>query len=186
MQMSYCEFVNSLPAKTDNPNKHYHDHLYGFPIQNDEQLFERLVLEINQAGLSWTLILKKQAAFRAAYDDFNIAKVAVYQETDRQRLLSDAGIVRNKLKVNAAIYNAQQILILQAEYGSFKNWLDAHHPLGLGEWVTLFKKNFKFVGNEIVNEFLMSIGYLKGAHTEACLVYQTLLTARPQWLNSID
>ena len=179
--MTYCEFANQLPDNTDNPNKHYHDHAYGFPIEDDNELFERLVLEINQAGLSWTLMLKKQKAFQAAYSGFDIAKVAAYTEADRERLLADAGIVRNKLKVNAAIHNAQQILALQAEYGSFKQWLDAHHPRSKEEWVKLFKKQFKFVGGEIVNEFLMSTGYLKGAHSEDCPVYAGVLKRQPQW-----
>ena len=179
--MTYCEFANDLPSDTDNPNKHYHDRAYGFPIADDNELFERLVLEINQAGLSWTLMLKKQAAFQTAYSGFNIAAVAAYTEADRERLLNDAGIVRNKLKVNAAIHNAQQILLLQKEYGSFKNWLDAHHPRSKEEWVKLFKKQFKFVGGEIVNEFLMSTGYLQGAHTPDCPVYAEVLKQRPKW-----
>ena len=179
--MTYCEFANQLPDNTDNPNKHYHDHAYGFPIEDDNELFGRLVLEINQAGLSWTLMLKKQKAFQAAYSGFDIAKVAAYTEADRERLLADAGIVRNKLKVNAAIHNAQQILALQAEHGSFKQWLDAHHPRSKEEWVKLFKKQFKFVGGEIVNEFLMSTGYLKGAHSEDCPVYSEVLKRQPQW-----
>ena len=179
--MTYCEFANQLPDNTDNPNKHYHDHAYGFPIEDDNELFGRLVLEINQAGLSWTLMLKKQKAFQAAYSGFDIAKVAAYTEADRERLLADAGIVRNKLKVNAAIHNAQQILALQAEHGSFKQWLDAHHPRSKEEWVKLFKKQFKFVGGEIVNEFLMSTGYLNGAHSEDCPIYAEVLKRQPQW-----
>ena len=179
--MTYCEFANQLPDNTDNPNKHYHDHAYGFPIEDDNELFGRLVLEINQAGLSWTLMLKKQKAFQAAYSGFDIAKVAAYTEADRERLLADAGIVRNKLKVNAAIHNAQQILALQAEHGSFKQWLDAHHPRSKEEWVKLFKKQFKFVGGEIVNEFLMSTGYLSGAHSEDCPIYAEVLKRQPQW-----
>ena len=179
--MTYCEFANQLPDNTDNPNKHYHDHAYGFPIEDDNELFGRLVLEINQAGLSWTLMLKKQKAFQAAYSGFDIAKVAAYTEADRERLLADADIVRNKLKVNAAIHNAQQILALQAEHGSFKQWLDAHHPRSKEEWVKLFKKQFKFVGGEIVNEFLMSTGYLSGAHSEDCPVYAEVLKRQPQW-----
>ena len=179
--MTYCEFANQLPDNTDNPNKHYHDHAYGFPIEDDNELFGRLVLEINQAGLSWTLMLKKQKAFQAAYSGFDIAKVAAYTEADRERLLADADIVRNKLKVNAAIHNAQQILALQAEHGSFKQWLDAHHPRSKEEWVKLFKKQFKFVGGEIVNEFLMSTGYLSGAHSEDCPIYAEVLKRQPQW-----
>ena len=126
-------------------------------------------------------MLKKQAAFQTAYSGFDIAKVAAYTEVDRERLLNDAGIVRNKLKVNAAIHNAQQIQALQAEYGSFKNWLDVHHPRSKEAWVKLFKKQFKFVGGEIVNEFLMSTGYLAGAHSEDCPVYAEVLATRPKW-----
>ncbi len=182
MSHSYCTFAATLPAGSDNPNKHYHDHQYGFPVAGDSQLFERLVLEINQAGLSWTLMLKKQAAFQAAYAGFDIAAVAAFDDADRARLLADAGIVRNRLKVDAAIHNARQILALQAEYGSFKNWLDAHHPRPLPEWVKLFKRHFKFVGGEIVNEFLMSTGYLPGAHGVDCPVYARVLAAQPAWL----
>ena len=81
--------------------------------------------------MSWTLILNKQKAFQTAYSGFDIAAVAAYTDADRERLLNDAGIVRNRLKINAAIYNAQQILVLRQEYGSFQNWLDAHHPRSL-------------------------------------------------------
>ena len=86
----------------------YHAGHYGFPIADDDELFERLILEINQAGLSWLTILKKQQGFRDAYHGFKIAKVARYGERDRTRLLNDAGIIRNKLKVSAAIENAKR------------------------------------------------------------------------------
>jgi DNA-3-methyladenine glycosylase I len=119
------------------------------------------VLEINQAGLSWETILKKELGFRKAYNNFDINKVAKYEEADRERLLADAGIIRNRLKINAAIENARTILALQKEYGSFTKWLELHHPKTKDEWVKLFKKTFKFTGGEIVNEFLMSIGYLQ-------------------------
>ncbi|PSJ80936.1 DNA-3-methyladenine glycosylase I [Neisseria iguanae] len=175
--MNYCEFVHNLPPDTDDPNKYYHDHQYGFPVDDDNALFGRLVLEINQAGLSWTLMLKKQNAFQTAYAGFDIAKVAAFDDEDVQRLLSDAGIVRNRLKINAVIRNARTILRLQAEYGSFKNWLDVHHPRDKAAWVKQFKQHFKFVGGEIVGEFLMSTGYLKGAHNERCPVYQKTLAA---------
>ena len=179
--MSYCEFVAALRSDTDNPNKHYHDKQYGFPISDDNELFGRLVLEINQAGLSWTLMLKKQQAFRAAFKDFDIDAVAAFDEADIERLLADAGIVRNRLKINAAIYNARQIKRLQQKYGSFKHWLDTNHPLDKARWVKLFKKHFKFVGGEIVGEFLMSTGYLPGAHIESCPVYQEVLECHPKW-----
>lgn len=182
--MSYCDFANALPADSDNPNKRYHDCCYGFPMRSDNMLFERLVLEINQAGLSWTLILKKQAAFQAAYAGFDIATVAAFDEAERARLLADAGIVRNRLKIDAAIHNAQQIMRLQQKYGSFKNWLDAHHPRALPDWVSVFKAQFRFVGGEIVNEFLMSSGYLPGAHHKNCPTYAQVLAQQPKWLNA--
>ena len=144
-------------------------------------MFCRLVLEINQAGLSWSTILKKQETFRKAYDNFDIDKVANYREADVLRLLSDPGIIRNKLKVNAAIENAKTIQILQKQFGSFKNWLDGQHPKTKTEWTLLFKKTFKFTGGEIVNEFLMSAGYLPGAHSADCAVYKAVLKAKPLW-----
>jgi DNA-3-methyladenine glycosylase I len=172
--MSYCDYVNNNPSVLPDYllHKHYHDHQYGFQIDDDDELFGRLILEINQAGLSWTLMLRKQDSFRKAYSDFSIAKIAAYTEEDRERLLLDPGIIRNRLKINAAISNAQKIMELKKEFGSFKGWLDAHHPLTLGEWLKLFKKTFKFVGGEIVNEFLMSTGYLPGAHSKECPVYR--------------
>ena len=165
-------------------HKAYHDHLYGFPIHDDNELFCRLVLEINQAGLSWETILKKEATFRKAYDNFDLAKVAAYTDADRERLMADPGIIRNRLKINAAIENAKTIQRLQQEYGSFAAWIDAQHPKTKEEWVKLFKKTFRFTGGEIVNEFLMSIGYLPGAHTDDCSVYQTVLKSGPKWLTT--
>jgi len=162
-------------------HKPYHDDHYGFPIHDDNELFGRLIMEINQAGLSWETILKKEAGFRKAYHQFNIKKVAAYTEKDRERLMADAGIIRNRLKINAAIENAKAILALQKEYGSFEKWLEANHPKTKDEWVKLFKKTFRFTGGEIVNEFLMSTGYLGGAHTEDCPVYKKVLKAKPMW-----
>jgi DNA-3-methyladenine glycosylase I len=159
----------------------YHDNHYGYPIHDDNELFGRLIMEINQAGLSWETILKKEAAFRKAYSNFNIKKVAAYKEADRERLMNDAGIIRNKLKINAAIENAKTIVGLQKEFGSFENWLEQHHPKTKEEWVKLFKKTFKFTGGEIVNEFLMSTGYLPGAHAPSCPIYNTVLKKKPLW-----
>lgn len=176
---SYCEFC--WARDNDDVDRVYHDTQYGFPIDDDNELFGRLILEINQAGLSWRTILNKQENFRAAYDQFDIHKIAAYDESDRKRLLSDAGIIRNKLKVNAAIHNANAILKLNTKFGSFKGWLDAHHPLSKEEWVKLFKKQFKFVGGEIVGEFLMSTGYLPGAHIETCPVYSEIMSKSPRW-----
>jgi len=179
---SYCEAVEQMDAT--NVHRIYHDHAYGYPIHDDNELFGRLVLEINQAGLSWTTILNKQENFRNAYDGFNIEKIAIYTEEDRNRLLNDAGIIRNRLKIDAAIYNANVVLQLQREYGSFKNWLNHHHPKTKEEWMKLFKKTFHFTGGEIVNEFLMSTGYLPGAHIPSCKVYQTVLEHSPAWMSN--
>ncbi len=167
--MSYCDYIaNGGNDEAYRVNKIYHDTQYGFPLENDDELFGRLILEINQAGLSWTTILKKQEHFRKAYDNYSVAKVANYGDEDRTRFLQDAGIIRNRLKVDAAIYNARQILTLQKEFGSFHNWIAHHHPMQKGDWVKLFKKTFKFTGGEIVNEFLMSTGWLPGAHSTNC------------------
>jgi DNA-3-methyladenine glycosylase I len=177
---TYCEYCITHPE--DTFNKNYHDTQYGFPLEDDNELFERLVLEINQAGLSWITILKKADNFREAYSKFNIAKIAKYTEADRARLLENAGIIRNRLKVNAAIVNAQKVLELKKEYGYFKGWLDAHHPLTKEEWTKLFKKTFIFTGGEIVNEFLMSTGYLPGAHQKDCPIYKTVAAQKPAWM----
>lgn len=170
--MSYCTYVAS--QSEDNIHRIYHDLHYGTPIYDDNELFGRLILEINQAGLSWDTILKKEANFRLAYDQFDINRVAMYQTEDIERLMQDAGIIRNRLKINAAIFNAQQISIIQNDCGSFKAWLDNHRENTRVEWVQLFKKTFKFVGGEIVNEFLMSTGYLPGAHVEECFRFEQL------------
>lgn len=176
---TYCDYVE--PLETTNLHRIYHDTAYGFPLEDDNELFGRLLLEINQAGLSWELMLKRQDNFRKAYGGFDIATVAAFSEVDRGRLLADAGIIRNKLKVNAAIHNAGVLLDIQKEFGSFKLWLDRHHPLSKEEWTKLFKRSFKFVGGEIVNEFLMSTGYLPGAHVKGCPVYRKILDAGPAW-----
>ena len=141
---TYCDVARGHPWHGP-----YHDREYGFPIRLDQLLFERLVLEINQAGLSWLTILKKRTAFRRAYDRFDLETVAGYGARDRRRLLADAGIIRNRLKV---------------------------------EWVGLFKKTFRFTGGEIVGEFLLSTGFLPGAHAPDCPVYPRVLARRPAWM----
>jgi DNA-3-methyladenine glycosylase I len=180
----------------------YHDTEYGFPLTGDAELFERLVLEINQAGLSWLTILRKRAAFRAAYDGFDPERVAGYGKREVRRLLADAGIIRNRLKVEAAIANAKAILALRASHGSFAKWLEAHAQMDGGkaqgrkgartragrrlrtrdEWIGLFKQTFRFTGGEIVGEFLISTGYLPGAHVPRCPVYPRVMKRRPPWL----
>lgn len=174
---SYCDIAPGVEFHDS-----YHAKEYGFPKRKDDELFERLVLEINQAGLSWLTILKKLAAFRRAYDNFQIDKVAAYGAKDKARLLRDAGIIRNKLKVEAAIANARVIQQLRKSHGSFARWLDAQHPLSKEEWVKLFKRTFRFTGGEITGEFLISLGYLPGAHKESCPIYTEIAKKSPPWM----
>jgi DNA-3-methyladenine glycosylase I len=163
---SYCEIASGHPFHGP-----YHEHEYGFPLRGDDELLERLALEINQAGLSWLTILKKKDSFHAAFHGFDVDRVAAYGEEEKARLMGDAGIIRNRLKVDAVIET----------HGSFAGWLDAHHPREKAEWVKLFKKTFRFTGGEIVGEFLMSLGYLPGAHHPGCPVYPRVLAANPPW-----
>lgn len=177
----YCDFARGHPLHGP-----YHDSEYGFPSRDEAVLFERLVLEINQAGLSWETMLKKREGFRRAYSGFDVDAVAAYGEPDRERLLADAGIIRNRLKIEAAIHNAQVIQQLRASHGSFAGWLDAHvtdgkEPRDKAAWVKLFKKTFRFTGGEITNEFLMSLGYLPGTHREDCPVFTRILSLNPPW-----
>lgn len=174
MSHPYCAYVSTI-TDTDDVDKIYHDHHYGVPIYDDNELFCRLVMEINQAGLSWRTILMKEKGFREAYNTFEITKVAAYEEKDISRLMNNTRIIRNRLKIHAAIHNAKRVLEIQREYGSFRQWIDlqalecSHDKVA---WVKLFKKNFKFVGGEIVGEFLMSIGMLPGSHGEECERYR--------------
>ena len=177
--MSYCDFCTNLPE--DDLNKIYHDTAYGIPITSDNELFGRLILEINQAGLSWSLMLKKEQNFRLAFDYFDIEKIAEYDDVKVSELLQDAGIIRNQLKIRSVILNARKIIELQKKFGSFAAWLDKNDPLTLQEWVKLFKKNFKFVGGEIVNEFLMSASYLTGAHLESCTILAQMKMDTLKW-----
>ncbi len=176
MSAAYC-----LAAPNNPLHGPYHDGEYGFPSRDEAVLFERLILEINQAGLSWATILRKREAFRAAFADFDVDRVAAFGPADVERLMADAGIIRNRLKIAAAIDNARRIQELRLEHGSFAVWLDGHHPLTREEWVKLFKKTFRFTGGEIVNEFLMSLGYLDGAHEPSCPVYARIAGLSPPW-----
>jgi len=179
MAMTYCEAAPGHPVHGP-----YHDTEYGFPSRDDSVLFERLILEINQAGLSWLTILKKRDGFRAAYAGFDIDAVAAFGEADRQRLLADPAIIRNRLKVDSAIANARTLQRLRDEHGGVAGWLDAHHPLDKAEWVKLFRKTFRFTGGEIVGEFLMSLGYLPGAHQETCPVHARIAALEPPWIQA--
>ena len=173
----YCDFAASDPLHLA-----YHDTEYGYPLRDDAALLERLALEINQAGLSWMTILKKKDAFHSAFEGFDVERVAAYGEAERARLLADASIIRNRLKIKSVIENARRIQGLRAEFGSFQGWLDAQHPLSLEEWTKLFKKTFVFTGGEIVKEFLRSSGYLPDAHDPDCPVYQEIARLQPAWM----
>jgi DNA-3-methyladenine glycosylase I len=180
----------------------YHESEYGFPLTGDAELFERLVLEINQAGLSWLTILKKRESFRRAFSAFDPERVARYGAREKRRLMADAGIIRNQLKIEATIANARMVLELRKSHGSFAKWLDAHVFMGAEppgqrstvnlqrlrtreEWVKLFKQTFRFTGGEIVGEFLLSTGYLPGAHRESCPVYPRILKRKPAWARAL-
>ncbi len=179
--MTYCSLIPQFQGERKQLHQGYHDQFYGFTVDDDDELFCRLVLEINQAGLSWETVLKKQGGFRKAYSGFKVKKVAAYTEADRARLMGDPGIIRNRLKINAAIENAKAILLLQKEHGSFRAWLASEHPKSKDEWVKLFKRTFRFTGGEIVNEFLMSVGILPGAHEKTCPIYAKALKSKPLW-----
>lgn len=170
----YCAYVSKIEDESD-VDKVYHDHHYGVRIDDDNELFGRLLMEINQAGLSWRTILLKEKGLRKAYHNFSIKKVAGYKEKDGIRLLNDASIIRNTLKVRATIHNAQAIVEIQKDYGSFRTWLDVHAKEMKNEkdaWLKLFKKHFTFVGKEIIGEFLMSVNQIPGAHDKNCPAYR--------------
>jgi len=176
---AYCRAAPGHPVHAS-----YHDTEYGFPSRDEAVLFERLALEINQAGLSWQTILAKRTNFRAAFADFDVDRVASFGPADFERLLGDAGIIRNRLKVEAVIENARRIRALRDSHGSFHAWLAAHHPQPKEDWVRLFKKTFRFTGGEIVGEFLMSLGYLPGAHVPECPAYARILALSPPWADN--
>jgi len=167
---SYCSYARK--QEKGNHHRDHHDSEHGFPARDDDDLFRRLILEISQAGLSFDTILKKKKAIYKAFP--SVRKVAKYGKKEIKELMDNPGIIRNKLKIESAIINAKKILELQKTHGSFREWIEAHHPRAKDEWVKLFKKNFKFTGGEIVNEFLMSTGYLPGAHDKDCRYYRKI------------
>ena len=181
MSSAYCRFAPGDPI-----HGLYHDTEYGFPTDEENVLFERLMLEINQAGLSWVTILKKRASFRAAFSDFAVYRVAAFGPAEIDRLLADTGIIRNRLKIKAATENARRLLALRQSHGSFAGWLDAHHPRSPEAWTQLFRRTFRFTGGQIVGEFLMSVGYLPGAHELDCPALARILKLSPPWSRAAD
>ena len=171
--MSYCDYCNGLPK--NDMHRIYHDTVYGRKCRDDQELFGRLILEINQAGLSWSTILKKSESIRSAYANFNIQQIAGFDESKINALMDNAGIIRHRGKIKAIIYNAQQILTITEQYRSFFDWIEEKGKITLDEWIKVFKKSFKFVGKEIVKEFLMGAGFIEGAHEPTCPMYMKLI-----------
>ena len=178
---TYCDIAPGHPFHGP-----YHDEEYGFPLGDEAALLERLSLEIFQAGLSWLIVLKKRPAISAAFDGFDVDAVAAYGERDTQRLLGDAGIIRNRRKISAIVENARRVAGLRESHGGFATWIAARHPLPREEWIRLFRATFAFTGPEVVGEFLTSIGYLAGAHREDCPVYQRIARLDPPWSRGGD
>ncbi len=164
--MSYCSFAR----KRDDHHRKHHDTEHGIPPRDDDDLFRRLVLEISQAGLSFDTILRKKAAIYGAFS--SVRKVAKFTDRDVRRLMGNPDIIRNRLKILAAVRNARKIQELQKSHGSFREWIDSNYPKTREEWTALFRKTFSFTGGEMVNEFMMSIGYLPGAHDQDCPMHK--------------
>ena len=175
---SYCKIAQGHPIHGP-----YHNKEYGFPATEEDILFERLLLEIFQAGLSWSTILNKREGFKIAFKQFQVDTVADFNDRDLERLLLDKSIIRNRKKIEAVIYNSKQIILMRNSHGDFAKWLETNHPMPRDEWIRLFGKTFKFTGNEIVNSFLISIGYLPGAHEENCPVFKEIIYQCPAWYN---
>jgi DNA-3-methyladenine glycosylase I len=179
-----CEWANNSSLMLE-----YHDKEWGVPVHDDRKLFEFLILEGAQAGLTWETVLKKRENYRKAFDDFNPSKISCYSEEDVKRLLADSGIIRNRLKVNAAISNAQRFLEIQKEFGSFDNYIWSfvgsnsikNRFRSLSELpaktresdamsTDLRRRGFKFVGPTICYAFMQAVGMVND-HTRDCFRY---------------
>ncbi len=177
---------NRCPWAQAELNHHYHDTEWGVPSHDDRHLFEMLILEGAQAGLSWATILKKRENYRAAYDHFNALTIAQYDENDQARLLANSGIVRNRLKVQASVLNARAFLAVQEEFGSFDRYIwqfvgghpiqnqrtamkqvPAFTPQSDAMSKDLKKRGFKFVGTTICYAFMQATGMVND-HLVTC------------------
>lgn len=176
----YCDIAPGHPVHGP-----YHDDEYGFPMADEAGLFERLSLEIFQAGLSWEIVLKKRGGLRRAFAGFDPDTVAGFGEAEVACLLADPAIIRNRRKIAATIENARRIVALRGSDGGFAAWLAAAHPRDKEEWLKRFRATFVFMGGEVVGEFLMSIGYLPGAHREDCPVASRIRTLGPPWMVAV-
>ena len=185
--MKRCEWCESSEMYME-----YHDKEWGVPVYDDQKHFEFLVLESAQAGLSWITILKKRENYRKAYDNFDPQKVARYTDAKKAKLLSDAGIVRNRLKVEASISNAKKFLEIQKEFGSFSNyiWSFTNGKPVVGKWknlseipaktelsdiisLNLKKRGFKFLGSIIIYSHLQATGIIND-HLIDCFRYKEI------------
>ena len=185
--MKRCEWSSSDPLYIS-----YHDEEWGVPVHDDRLLFEFLILEGAQAGLSWLTILKKRDNYRKAFDNFDIDRIANYKESDLKRLLADAGIVRNRLKIESTVKNARGVLDIQAEYGSLDSYLwryvdgrpkqnawnsmaDLPAKTELSELMSkdLKKRGFNFVGPTICYAFMQAVGMVND-HTTNCYRYKDI------------
>jgi len=170
----------------------YHDEVWGKPVHDDRTLFEFLILEGAQAGLSWSTILNRQKTYKKAFDNFDVKKISKYNDKDKKRLLNDVGIIRNKLKVNAAILNANKFLEIQKEFGSFdkyiwsfvnhktivnkpKSWKDLPATTKESDAMSkdLKERGFKFVGSTICYAFMEAIGMVND-HEDSCFRYDEI------------
>lgn len=186
--MERCEW-----AKTTDNMLQYHDAVWGVPIYDDQQLYRKLILDINQAGLSWQTILNKADAFDAAYDAFDLEKIAAYDDQKREELMNNAGIIRNKRKIDAAIVNAQAVIAMQKSGESFSDflWSFTNHEVVVGRYHSaadipaktalsdaitkeLKKRGFKFVGSTIIYAFLQAVGIVND-HVTSCFRYKELV-----------
>lgn len=171
----------------------YHDNEWGRPVHDERKLFEMLILEGAQAGLSWITVLNKREAYREAFDGFDPHKVALYDDAKIEELMTNTGIIRNRLKINAAIHNARLFLEIAEAYGSFDKfiWSYVDHTPIIGGWekfgdvpITtpisdriskdLKKRGFKFVGSTIIYSFMQAVGMVND-HLQSCCVYEEVL-----------
>ncbi|MDR2967175.1 MAG: DNA-3-methyladenine glycosylase I [Methanobacteriaceae archaeon] len=185
--MKRCEWCTGSELMME-----YHDIEWGVPIFDDKKHFEFLMLESAQAGLSWITILKKRDNYRKAYDNFDLKKVASYDEVKKAELLADAGIVRNRLKIEASITNAQNFLEIQKEFGSFSNyiWGFTNGKPVIGKWkniheipsktelsdkisLDLKKRGFRFLGSVTVYSYLQATGIVND-HIIDCFRYKEI------------
>jgi DNA-3-methyladenine glycosylase I len=162
-----CKWADTSPEM-----QHYHDYEYGFKIKDDYSYFERLTLEIFQAGLSWSTIIKKRTAFRKAFDDFDFYKISRYRQARVDKLMQMPGIIRNKLKINATVYNAKTFVGIVAEHRSFDKFLRKQDVDDREKMLDVFRSYFKFIGPLILEEFMMSAGFWKINHSEDCFLYK--------------